>query len=217
MLALGNSNGWKFVMRNRITGVILAGGENKRFSGTNKAFIRIGGRYMLDHVYRIYDELFQDIILVADDPLQYLAWDFQIVSDLFPMKGSLVGIHAALFYATRPYIFAAACDTPFLQKGLIDTIASALEPQFDVVIPETERGLEPLCAVYSKSCLAPIERQLSAHKLKIQHFFGKVRVKKVPETRLRESDPDLLSFYNVNTPNDLRHAESIAAQNQTPN
>lgn len=203
-------------MRNSITGVILAGGENKRFSGTNKAFMRIGGKCMLDRVYRIYAELFQDIILVAEDPLQYLAWDFQIVADLFPLKGSLVGIHAALFYAATPYVFVAACDTPFLQKGLIASIASALEPQFDVVVPETERGLEPLCAIYSKSCLAPIERQLSANILKIQHFFAKVRVRKLPEAHLRESDPDLLSFYNVNTPDDLRRAENIEVQNQTP-
>lgn len=203
-------------MRNSITGVILAGGENKRFSGMNKAFMRIGDKCMLDRVYRIYKEFFADIILVTNDPLQYLEWDFQIVTDLFPLKGSLIGIHAGLFYSTTPYAFFAACDTPFLQKELIGTIVDALDPEFDVIIPETDQGLEPLCAIYSKACLKPIEQQLFANVLKIQKFFQKVRVKKVPEASLRGSDPDLLSFFNVNTPDDLKKAENIVSQNQMP-
>lgn len=203
-------------MRNDITGVILAGGENKRFSGMNKAFIRIGEKRMLDRVYRIYNDLFRDIILVTNDPLQYLEWDFQIVTDLVPLKGSLIGIHAGLFYSTTPYAFFAACDTPFLQKELIGTIVDALDPEFDVIIPETDQGLEPLCAIYSKACLKPIEQQLFGNVLKIQKFFQKVRVKKVSETRLRGIDPDLLSFFNVNTPDDLKKAENIVSQNKIP-
>ncbi len=201
-------------MRNNITGVILAGGENKRFSGKNKAFIRIGEKCMLDRIYRIYDDLFKEIILVTNDPLQYLDWDFQIVTDLFPMKGSLVGIHAGLFYSTTPYAFFAACDTPFLQKELIGTIIDSLDSEVDVVIPETGLGLEPLCAIYSKACLKPIERQLAAKVLKIQTFFQKVRVRKVSETSLRGSDPDLLSFFNVNTPDDLKKAENLVSQHK---
>jgi molybdenum cofactor guanylyltransferase len=201
-------------MRNNVSGVILAGGENKRFSGMNKAFIRIGETCMLDQVYRVYSDLFKEIILVTNDPLRYLEWDCQIVTDLFPMKGSLVGIHAGLFYSTMPYAFFAACDTPFLQKELINTIMDALDPEFDVIIPETGQGLEPLCAIYSKACLKPIERQLFANRLKIQTFFQKVRVRKISETSLRGSDPDLLSFFNVNTPDDLKKAETISSQYQ---
>ena len=206
------SDGWIFIMRNDLTGVILAGGENKRFSGMNKALIRIGEKRMLDRIYRIYSGLFKEIILVANDPLQYLDWDVQIVTDLFPMKGSLIGIHAGLFYMTTPYAFVTACDTPFLQKELINTIIDALDPKLDIVIPETDKGLEPLCAIYSKGCLKPIEQQLVANVLKIQKFFRKVCVEKVSEVSLRGSDPDLISFFNVNTPDDLKKAENILSQ-----
>ena len=201
-------------MQNNLTGVILAGGENKRFSGMNKAFIRIGEKRMIDRIYPIYHDLFKDIILVTNEPLDYLGWDLQIVTDLFPMKGSLIGIHAGLFYMTTPHAFIAACDTPFLKKELVGTIIDALDPRVDIIIPETDKGFEPLCAVYSKACLKPIEQQLFTKELKIQQFFRKVRVKILSEKKLRKTDPDLLSFFNVNTPADLTRAENIEAQNR---
>jgi molybdopterin-guanine dinucleotide biosynthesis protein A len=85
-----------------------------------------------------------------------------------------------------------------------------IEPGVDIVIPETSKGFEPLCAVYSKKCLQIIERQLVKRELKIRKIFQKVRVKKVSETILRENDPDLISFYNINTHDDLLRAEHIA-------
>jgi len=85
-----------------------------------------------------------------------------------------------------------------------------IESSVDIVIPETSKGLEPLCSVYSKNCLKPVEQQLIKQQLKIQLFFQKVRVKKLPEPILRKADPDLLSFSNINTPEDLARAEHIA-------
>jgi molybdopterin-guanine dinucleotide biosynthesis protein A len=103
-----------------------------------------------------------------------------------------------------------ACDIPFLQKGLVQTILDNIEPGIDIVIPETSKGLEPLCSVYSKKCLKPVEQQLIKQQLKIRHVFQKVRVKKLPEPILRKADPDLISFSNINTPEDLARAEQIA-------
>jgi len=193
-----------------ITGVILAGGQNTRFSGTNKALIRVGGKCILDRIYDVFNDLFEEIILVTNDPLQYLEWDLDIVTDLFPIRSSLTGIHAGLFYTTTPYAFFAACDIPFLKKELVETILGNIEPFVDIVIPETSLGFEPLCSVYSKQCFKPIEQQLVKKDLQIQQIFRKVRVKKIPENILRQNDPDLVSFSNINTPDDLTKAEYIA-------
>lgn len=197
-------------MKPSVTGVILAGGQNTRFSGTNKALIRVGDKYILDRIYDVFSDLFEEIILVTNDPIQYLEWNLDIVTDLFPIRSSLTGIHTGLFYMTTPYAFFAACDIPFLKKGLVDTILNHIEPGVDIVIPETSKGLEPLCSVYSKHCLKPIEQQLVKQQLKIRQVFQKVRVKKLPENILRENDPDLVSFYNINTHDDLVRAEHIA-------
>ena len=73
----------------------------------------------------------------------------------------------------------------------------------DLIVPRTPYGLEPLCAVYAKRCLEVIENRLQRGDYRIRRFFDRVRVKHVSEKRLRRVDPDLLSFKNVNTPEDL--------------
>ena len=191
------------------TGIILAGGQNRRFAGANKAFMPIGEKPILDHIYGIFNELFQTVLLVTNDPAQYVEWDVTIVSDLFPVRSSLSGIQAGLFFTTTPYAFVAACDTPFIKPGVVQTLLDNIESRIDVVIPETLEGLEPLCAVYSKNCLKPITRQLEKQELKINRVFQKLRVKKLPEQMLRRYDPDLISFYNINTPEDLAKAQDM--------
>jgi molybdenum cofactor guanylyltransferase len=199
-------------MKNKFTGVILAGGKNSRFSGKNKALVHVGGKRILDRIYEVFTILFDKIILVTNDPVQYMEWDFDIVTDIFPIRSSLTGIHTGLFYITTPYAFFAACDIPFIKKELIEILLDSVEPSIDIVIPETSKGLEPLCSVYSKRCLKPVEEQLEKQSLKIERMFQKVRVKKISEDILRTIDQDLLSFSNINTPDDLTRAKQAATK-----
>jgi molybdopterin-guanine dinucleotide biosynthesis protein A len=199
-------------MKNKFTGVILAGGKNSRFSGKNKALVHVGGKRILDRIYEVFTILFDKIILVTNDPVQYMEWDFDIVTDIFPIRSSLTGIHTGLFYITTPYAFFAACDIPFIKKELIEILLDSVEPSIDIVIPETSKGLEPLCSVYSKRCLKPVEEQLEKQSLKIERMFQQVRVKKISEDILRTIDQDLLSFSNINTPDDLTRAKQTATK-----
>ena len=196
-------------MFSSFSGVILAGGLNKRFSGANKALMQIGGKQILDRIYSVFNNVFDEIILVTNDPVKYIGWDLKIVTDIYPHRSSLTGIHTGLFYSTKPHSFITACDTPFLKKELVEAILSAVEPQIDIVIPETSTGFEPLCAVYSKRCQKPIENQLEKQEFKIDKFFNKVRVKKISDKELREKDPELTSFFNVNSPFSLEEAKAI--------
>ena len=194
------------------SGVILSGGLSTRFNGENKALISVGGRYILDRIYDVFSELFKEIILVTNHPLQFLHWDFTIVSDLFPVRSSLTGIHAGLFYMKNPAAFFSACDTPFLKKEVVAALLEKLDENTDIIMPETAAGMEPLCAVYSKRCLNAAEHYIKQNKFKIQRAFGNHRMKKIPEKTLRSIDPDLISFFNINTSDDLAKAEVIAAK-----
>ena len=189
----------------------MAGGKNSRFSGKNKALIRIGGKRILDRIYEVFTILFDKIILVTNDPTQYMEWDLDIVTDIFPVRSSLTGIHTGLFYTATPYAFFLACDIPFIKKEFLDILLDSVEPNIDIVIPETSKGVEPLCSVYSKRCFKPIEEQLEKNSLKIQRMFQKVRVKKIHEDILRTIDPNLVSLSNINTPDDLAQAMQTAA------
>lgn len=185
------------------SGVILAGGMSTRFNGRNKAMIQIGGKRILDHIYNVYSELFTEIILVTNAPLEYLEWNLTMVTDIFPVRSSLTGIHAGMFHASRPFIFVSACDTPFIQKDIVRMIVSQAGPGADAVMPETSKGLEPLCAAYAVSQRPSIEAHLREGKFKIQRIFRKSRIRKISETQLRQADPEGLSFININTPEDL--------------
>ncbi len=191
------------------TGVILSGGLSTRYDGTEKALLQVGGVRILDRIYDIYSELFEEIILVTNNPQKFLEWDLLIVSDLFPIRSSLTGIHAGLFYMTNPFAFISACDTPFLKREMVETVIGKIEPQIDIVMPETSAGLEPLCAAYSKRCLQPAQHHLEQEKLKILKTFRKSRIKTISEKVLRKIDPELQSFFNINTPEDLKRAEEM--------
>jgi molybdopterin-guanine dinucleotide biosynthesis protein A len=191
------------------SGVILSGGLAARYDGTEKALLRVGGVRILDRIYEIYRELFDEIILVTNSPEKFLEWDLLIVSDLFQTRSSLTGIHAGLFYMTNPYAFISACDTPFLKKEMIETVIGKIESQIDIVMPETSAGFEPLCAVYSKRCLEAAQNHLEQKKLKITKTFRKNRIKTISEKVLRKIDPDLQSFFNINTAADLKRAEEM--------
>jgi molybdopterin-guanine dinucleotide biosynthesis protein A len=191
------------------SGVILSGGLAARYDGTEKALLWVGGVRILDLIYEIYRELFDEIILVTNSPEKFLKWDLLIVSDLFPIRSSLTGIHAGLFYMTNPYAFFSACDTPFLKKEMVETVIGKIEAQIDIVMPETSAGFEPLCAVYSKRCLEAAQNHLEQEKLKITKTFRKSRIKTISEKVLRQIDPELQSFFNINTPDDLKRAEEM--------
>jgi molybdopterin-guanine dinucleotide biosynthesis protein A len=196
-------------MKQPCSGVILAGGLSTRYGGENKAFLRVGGIRILDRLFAVYTELFEEIIIVTNRPEEFLDWNALIVTDVLPVRSSLTGVHAGLFYARHPFAFFSACDTPFLKKELVETVLENLEPEIDLVIPQTALGLEPLCAAYSQRCLKVAEEHIRLNLFKIQLALAEKRVKQIPEAVLRTKDPELLSFFNVNSPDDLRRAEQV--------
>ncbi|PIP40758.1 MAG: molybdenum cofactor guanylyltransferase [Desulfobacterales bacterium CG23_combo_of_CG06-09_8_20_14_all_51_8] len=194
------------------TGVILAGGLNTRFSGMNKAFMRFGSHRVIDSIFDVFSSVFEEIILVTHQPEDYLEWNATLVTDVYPVRSSLTGIHAGLFYSRTPFAFVTACDMPFLKKKIVETVVSRIEPGVAVVIPETAGGLEPLCAAYSRDCLPLMARRIQAKKFQIKKIFQKLRVKKIPEAVLRQDDPELISFLNINTDQDYSKAKETLAQ-----
>lgn len=194
-----------------IAGVILAGGLGTRMGHVKKAFMEIGGKPILDRLLDVYRPLFDEIIIAARDAAEFAPWGLPVAEDRFEARSSLTGIHAGLDAMTADYGFFAACDAPFLQAGLVRRLLAEVTGDEDVIIPLKEDGYrEPLCAVYSKRCLDFIAPQLERGDFKIIRFFEHVRVKEVPVARLAEGDPEFLSFFNVNRPDDLARARRIA-------
>jgi len=194
-----------------IAGIILAGGMNRRMEGRNKALLSVGEQSIVGRLIELFQDLFEQVILVTHLPLEFVDWNCLMVSDLLTVRGSLTGIHAGLFYARTSHAFITACDMPFLKGEMVQLLMNNLEPQWDVIVPVTREGYQPLCAVYSKRCLKTIENQAAKGAMKISSLYSKVKVKKIFEENLREIDPDLISFFNINTQEDWTLSLKIRA------
>ncbi|MCP3900321.1 MAG: molybdenum cofactor guanylyltransferase [Desulfobacteraceae bacterium] len=201
-------------MKDKSTGVILAGGRNSRLPGEKKALRKIGGTMIMDRIHQELGSVVDEIIIVTNEPEEFSLWDALIVSDIYPSRCALAGVHAGIYYATYDKIFITACDTPFIKRDIVEYILSFADHQHDVIIPEGEGGLEALLAVYSKACLPLIEKNLNANIFMIKKFYAKNKVKAIPLENLKKIDPLMESFFNINTPADIEKA-NIMVRNMT--
>ncbi|WP_298038471.1 formate dehydrogenase accessory sulfurtransferase FdhD [uncultured Desulfuromonas sp.] len=181
-----------------VTGVILAGGESSRM-GSDKSLLPIYGARFIDHVYRTLDALFEEVIIVTNSPDLYSGIDCRKVPDIYYAQGSLAGIHSGLCHARSDKVFVAACDMPFLNPEVVRSLCERAGHD-DVVIPVHGEGAEPLHALYSKACIAPMKEALDLGKKRIISFFPQVTVDEVDTAQWRALDPEGLSLQNINTP-----------------
>jgi molybdopterin-guanine dinucleotide biosynthesis protein A len=198
--------------REDVAGVILAGGLGRRMGGASKALLRVGGERMVDRLLGVLRPLFAEVCVAVRDPAAWSELGLPLALDVLPERCSLAGIHAGLASVRAGRAFCVAGDVPFLRPELVRLLLEELDadPGADVVVPCKEDGyLEPLCAIYSKACLPHIEERLHRGDRKITSFFHEVRVRAVPAERLREADPEFLSFQNTNTPEELELARSL--------
>lgn len=193
------------------TGIILAGGTNKRLPGKKKIFHKINGVSMLERLCEIFNNVFKETILVVKDPKEFSSFNMTIVTDIIPLQCSLAGIHTGLFYSSFPYSFISACDMPFLEERTIRYIISNAKHEYQVVIPATKDGLEPLAAVYSKKCLLLIEEKLKKNIFRIQKSFKKDKMKIIPVKEFEKLDLNMNFAFNINTRQDLELAKKIKA------
>lgn len=189
------------------TGVILAGGENNRLPGKKKTFLRVGDASMLDRIHKLFSKLFKEIIIVVNEPGYFAGLDMMVVTDIIPARCALAGLHAGLFHASFPWAYVTACDVPFANEAVIRHMAGRIDPGAQVIIPRTRDGLEPLSAMYSKTCIPLIEENLARGIPMIKKFYKKKRVREIPPEQLERLDSDMKFFFNVNTPEDLEKAK----------
>jgi molybdopterin-guanine dinucleotide biosynthesis protein A len=196
------------------TGVILAGGRNSRFPGTNKAFHKVGANTMLARIHALFSRMFREVILVVNEPALFLDIDALVVTDIDPSRCSLAGLHAGLFHAGFEWSYVTACDVPFVSEKIMRYLFTQISPGKQVIIPRTWEGLEPLSAFYHKSCLPRIETTLEKKIFMVKKFYKPERVKQIPPRILETLDPELRFKFNVNTPADL---ETARGMDQIPN
>lgn len=187
-----------------MTGIILAGGENKRM-GVDKAFLTVAGMPMIEHVLRALRSVVHRIIIVTNSPERYQAYDARVVTDRLDQRGPLTGIYSGIRGSESEYNVVVACDMPFLNAGLLSFMME-LAPGYDAVVPAFGEMTEPLHAVYSRKLLPAIEGRIGEDERRIQGIFVKANVRYVTEKEISRFDPERRSFINLNTPQQYKEA-----------
>lgn len=197
-----------------VSAIVLAGGLSRRL-GRDKAIEPLAGEPLICRVLSRVTQVTAETVVVVNDAARAselpLDEDVVAVVDRYPGAGSLGGIFTGLEAARADWALVVACDMPFLNVPLLRRILS-LREGCDAVVPVVEGRPEPTHAAYSRTCLPHIERRLQANDLKISRFFENVDVGFLPQQAVEEYDPGHLSFFNVNTEQDLERARQIVSQ-----
>lgn len=196
-----------------VTGVILAGGKSRRM-GENKALMQLGDDSLIGHVIHRMPRVTDELLLITNSPTEYRHLGVSMHGDIFPDTGALGGIYTGLTHASHDATLCVACDSPFLEPKLLTYLVSILG-EYDAVMPETfthhndtQTTLQTLCAVYSKRCLPIIESMLRESELRIHALAERAHIKRISPEIWQAFDPEGMSFFNINTPEDFERADS---------
>ena len=198
--------------------IVIAGGASRRM-GVAKALLPVPPERtaLIRHVIeRLSGVVSGQTIVVANDPTLSskagLATTVQQVPDDYPGAGALGGLATGLARCNG-WAIAVACDLPLIDPRLFAHLAALVgetdQEPWDAVVPETEGYPQPLHALYHRRCLPAMRAELAVDNLRIISFYDNVRVRTVPEPILRQVDPDLRSFVNVNTPAEWERALAL--------
>jgi len=190
-----------------VSAAILAGGGSMRM-GRNKAFARLAGVRLVDRARRAVARFADDVMLVTNQLAPFADFPGRVVLDNIPHRGPLCGLETALAHAHHPVLFVMPVDNPFVARPLIAYLAQ-FAPHYDAVYCRGPLGSEPLLGFYRYTCVAAV-RQMQAEgiwQLLRLPEYASVRLIDYPEAL--KFDPEGLSFFNINTPEDLRRAEII--------
>ena len=199
------------------SGIILAGGKGLRLGRRNKASEIINQGRLLERVVSRVSFLEQIIIVTGDGkktlPVLKGTPTPEVVSDIYPGKGPLGGIYTGIRASGSRYNLVVACDMPFLNQDLLRYLIEVSD-DYDAVVLRSDDEVEPLHAVYARSCLEPIEEMLENGNLSVHQLFKKIKVRYVEDREMERFDPDHLSRFNINTVQDLELAQKISGERE---
>jgi molybdenum cofactor guanylyltransferase len=188
-----------------VAAFILAGGGSKRM-GQDKALLELGGAPMVMRMARLAQPYAASVSIVAP-PERYAQLGIHIVPDRWPGAGPLGGIATALGATSAEWNLILGCDLPYLTPEWVAwLIPRALESPAQAVVPESRRGLEPLAAMYHKSCATILTAAIERGVRRVTEGLSEILFERVSMLEWRELDPTGVLFENMNAPEDYAEA-----------
>lgn len=172
-----------------------------------KALIRLGEQTIIERTVKLFQKLFDEVIIVTNLYDDYAHLGATLTKDLIPNIGPLGGLYSGLMRSASDHSFVVACDMPFIDPAIILYLQNYVySGKYDVIVPEFNGFIEPLFAFYSKSCIPIILDRINQNDFKIRSFYSWVKVKEVPCHHFKAIEK---AFFNINTREDLQQARKL--------
>ena len=186
---------------------ILAGGRATRFGGRDKSALVVEGRPIVERQLAELSVVADDLMIVGARAVQ--ASDrVRLVADIVPGCGPLGGLHAALTEMRSDRLLLVACDMPYVDGRFAEYLLS-LAGDAAVVVPQTDRGYHPLCAVYTRACLGPVAARLAERRLALHGLFNDVPTRSVTRAEMSRFGAPSRLLANVNTPDEYAGLDAL--------
>jgi molybdopterin-guanine dinucleotide biosynthesis protein A len=196
------------------TAFILAGGKSSRM-GRDKAFLQLRDETLLAHALKLAGAVAEEVRIVGD-ATKFSPFG-RVVEDVYRNRGPLGGIHAALSASSTDLNLMLAVDLPFVDADFLQYLLSrARESTAIVTLPRAAGGLQPLCAVYRRPFAEIAEEALRNGRNKIDSLFAKAGTCVIEDDELVRAGFSSEMFHNLNTPDDLKKAQSSRHQGDAP-
>lgn len=167
--------------------------------GVAKALLRLNGETFLERAVSLLRGLCEEVIVAASSGQQIPeVGNCRIVTDEQPGLGPLGGLVTGLAASSDEWHLALACDLPLAHVDVLRLLADSAH-EYEALVPRTGGRLQPLLAAYSRTCLEPGREALASGERAVAAMLDRVKVRVLEEEVLRQADPDLVSFVNVNT------------------
>ncbi|WP_457601632.1 molybdenum cofactor guanylyltransferase MobA [Hydrogenivirga sp.] len=187
---------------------ILAGGQSRRF-GEDKLLFRIGEKRTLDFVIEACREVCTKVFLVTKDVGRFSDLGIPVVEDELPLQTPVVGVYTALKKASSDRVLILSGDMPLMKPEVLHLLSHSYEPPLTLF--SIHGKFYPLVALYSRELLGTLENYINAGGMSVMGFVESVPHKVLTEESLKDTDPELSSFLNMNTKEDLKRLMEMMA------
>lgn len=184
-----------------LTAFILAGGRSRRM-GTDKALQAYLNSPLIQYAIRVGQSISADVRIIGE-PGRYASLGLPVIPDIGESLGPLSGIYTALQHSPTLFSAVMACDMPLMSPSFFQLMIGRLPGPDAVAMRFSDGAVEPLCSIYSSTCLAFASQNLANRKLKIADLLSQVAVEYISEDELHRHGLTREIFTNVNTPEDL--------------
>jgi molybdopterin-guanine dinucleotide biosynthesis protein A len=186
--------------------------------GSDKAALAWNGATMIERTVAELSRVFDQVLVVAGEHQaqtmsRLKAAAAQVIYDRNPFQGPLPAMRLGLDSTDADCVFACGCDLPFIHPELARALCAMAEG-YDAAIPIVEGRLQVLHAAYRRTCSNALRTMLQRGERRLHAIVPLINVRLVNEEEIRPHDPRLLSFFNLNTPEQYRHAQRLAARSE---